>query len=155
MAAMKMPLKTANRPKSRSTKRRPSQADYEALAQFRYLIRCFLEFSQQAARGVDLTPQQHQALLAIKGYPGGGPITVGDLAERLRLRHHTTVELVDRLSEAGLVRRVVDPDDQRRVLLELTDLAIEDLAELSVAHLDELSRIEPLFSEVLSRRRSE
>ena len=155
MAAMKMPLKTANRPKSRSTKRRPSQADYEALAQFRYLIRCFLDFSQQAARGVDLTPQQHQALLAIKGYPGGGPITVGDLAERLRLRHHTTVELVDRLSEAGLVRRVVDPDDQRRVLLELTDLAIEDLAELSVAHLDELSRIEPLFSEVLSRRRSE
>jgi DNA-binding MarR family transcriptional regulator len=148
MAAMKKPPKVA----VQARKRIPSQADYEALSQFRYLIRCFLEFSQNAAQAVGLTPRQHQALLAIKGYPGGGPITIGDLAERLRIRHHTTVELVDRLSEAGLVERVVDPDDQRRVLVGLTDLAADHLADLSAAHLDELSRIEPLLKQVLSRR---
>ncbi|WP_200941212.1 MarR family transcriptional regulator [Afipia sp. Root123D2] len=145
---MKKPAKKG----SAGRKRRPSQADYEALSQFRYLIRCFLEFSQNAARAHGLTPRQHQALLAIRGYPDGKPVAIGDLAERLRIRHHTTVELVDRLSEAGLVERVIDPDDQRRVLLGLTNLADRHLAGLSAAHLDELSRIEPLLRQVLSRR---
>jgi DNA-binding MarR family transcriptional regulator len=148
MAAMKKPAKTA----PGAGKRRPTQADYEALSQFRYLIRCFLEFSQNAARTAGLTPRHHQALLAIRGYPDGKSVTIGDLAERLRIRHHTAVELVDRLSEAGLVKRVADPDDQRRVLLGLTDLATRHLAQLSAAHLDELSRIEPLLKQVLSRR---
>ncbi|WP_407168085.1 MarR family winged helix-turn-helix transcriptional regulator [Bradyrhizobium sp. ORS 111] len=148
MAASKNPPKSA----VRTRKRVPSQADYEALSQFRYLIRCFLEFSQEAAKAEGLTPRQHQALLAIRGYPGGGPVAIGDLAERLRLRHHTTVELVDRLSEAGLVERVLDPADQRRVLLKLTGLAAGHLAKLSAAHLDELSRIEPLLKQVLSRQ---
>lgn len=148
MAALNGPPKSP----ARARKRVPSQADYEALAQFRYLIRCFLEFSQDAAKTVGLTPRQHQALLAIKGYPGGHPVAIGDLAERLRLRHHTTVELVDRLSEAGLVERMLDPANQRRVLLRLTDLAADHLAELSAVHLDELSRIEPLLKQVLSRR---
>jgi DNA-binding MarR family transcriptional regulator len=148
MAAMKKPAKKG----SAGRKRRPSQADYEALSQFRYLIRCFLEFSQNAARADGLTPRQHQALLAIRGYPDGKPVAIGDLAERLRIRHHTTVELVDRLSEAGLVERVIDPDDQRRVLLGLTNLADRHLVGLSAAHLDELSRIKPLLRQVLSRR---
>ena len=148
MATMKKTPKVA----VQARKRNPSQADYEALSQFRYLIRCFLEFSQDAAKAVGLTPRQHQALLAIKGYPGGGPVTVGNLAERFGIRHHTTVELVDRLSEAGLVERVVDPDDQRRALLALTGLAADHLADLSASHLDELSRIEPLLKQVLSRR---
>lgn len=91
-------------------------------------------------------------MLAIKGYPGGRPVTIGDLAERLRLRHHTTVELVDRLSEAGLVERVLDPSDQRRVLLKLTGLAADHLAELSAVHPDKLSRIELLLKRALSRR---
>ncbi|WP_076864572.1 MarR family winged helix-turn-helix transcriptional regulator [Bradyrhizobium mercantei] len=156
MAAMKRPSKSPAKPpakaRNKARKRVPSQADYEALSQFRYLIRRFLEFSQDAAKAEGLTPRQHQALLAIRGYPGGGPVAVGDLAERLRLRHHTTVELVDRLSEAGLVERVLDPVDQRRVLLKLTRLAADRLAELSAVHLDELSRIEPLLKQVLSRR---
>jgi DNA-binding MarR family transcriptional regulator len=153
MAAMKKAaMKKLPKVAVRVRKRVPSQADYEALSQFRYLIRCFLEFSQNAAQAAGLTPRQHQALLAIKGYPGGGPITIGDLAERLRIRHHTTVELVDRLSEAGLVERRLDPDDHRRVLLRLTDLAADHLADLSAAHLDELSRMEPLLKHVLSRR---
>lgn len=130
----------------------PSQADYEALSEFRYLIRCFLEFSQDAARAVDLAPRQHQALLAIKGFAQGSAVTIGDLAERLRIRHHTAVELVDRLVESGLALRTHAADDQRRVVLTLTDAADRRLAELSSAHLDELSRIEPLLRNVLSRR---
>lgn len=129
-----------------------TQADYHALSQFRYLIRCFLEFSQNAAKAVGLQPRHHQALLAIKGFPSDGPVTVGDLAERLRIRHHSAVELVDRLSEAGLVDRRQGADDQRKVMLILTGRAEALLAELSAAHLDELSRVEPMLTKVLSRR---
>ena len=136
----------------RSRKRLPTQADYEALSEFRYQIRCFLEFSQNAAKAVGLAPRQHQALLAIRGYPGGAPIAIGDLAERLRIKHHTAVELIDRLAAANLVKRVVDPADQRRVLLELTQQAENDLYELSTAHLGELSRIEPLLTQIFSRK---
>jgi DNA-binding MarR family transcriptional regulator len=124
-------------------------ADYQRLSEFRYLIRRFLEFSQVQAEGAGLTPRQHQALLTIKGSPGGGPVTVGDLAERLRIRHHSAVELVNRLSEAGLVQRDQDHKDQRRVLLRLTGRADDCLAELSAAHLDELSRIEPMLRRLL------
>jgi DNA-binding MarR family transcriptional regulator len=131
--------------------RRPSQADYEALAEFRYQIRQFLEFSEGAARAVGLTPRQHQALLAIKGFPSGAAAAVGDLAQRLGIRHHSAVELVDRLAEAGLVTRKVDIDDQRRVLLSLTERAETRLAELSIAHLDELARIEPVLHKAVSR----
>jgi DNA-binding MarR family transcriptional regulator len=128
-----------------------TRADYQALSEFRYLLRRFLEFSQTAARGVGLTPRQHQALLAIKGFPDDRRVTVGDLAERLRIRHHSTVELVDRLCDAGLVIREHDEKDQRRVVLTLTAQADEHLAELSAAHLDELSRIEPMLSRIFSR----
>ncbi|RUX51918.1 MarR family transcriptional regulator [Mesorhizobium sp. M4A.F.Ca.ET.050.02.1.1] len=129
-----------------------SQADYQRLSQFRYLIRRFLEFSQIQANEAGLTPRQHQALLAIKGFPGGAPVAVGDLAERLCIRHHSAVELVNRLAEAGLVIRDPDKNDHRRVLLQLTPLADDRLAELSVAHLDELSRIEPMLRRLLSRQ---
>ena len=132
-------------------RREISLADYQRLSEFRYLLRRFLEFSQVRANDAGLTPRQHQALLAIKGYPGGGPVTVGDLAERLRIRHHSTVELVNRLAEAGLVVRDQDKADNRRVLLQLTPLADDRLAALSVAHLDELSRIEPMLRRLLSR----
>ncbi|TPN81570.1 MarR family transcriptional regulator [Mesorhizobium sp. CU2] len=128
-----------------------SQADYQRLSEFRYLIRRFLEFSQIQANDAGLTPRQHQALLAIKGYPGGGPVAVGDLAERLRIRHHSAVELVNRLAEAGLVVRDQDKADNRRVLLQLTPLADDRLADLSATHLDELSRIEPMLRRLLSR----
>ncbi|UDL90489.1 MarR family transcriptional regulator [Mesorhizobium sp. PAMC28654] len=128
------------------------QADYQRLSEFRYLIRCFLEFSQIQAHDAGLPPRQHQALLAIKGFPGGGPVTIGDLAERLRIRHHSAVELVNRLCEAGLVARDQDKDDHRRVLLRLTERADDHLADLSAAHLDELSRIEPMLKRLLIRR---
>ena len=135
----------------RKTRPAISQADYQRLSEFRYLIRRFLEFSQLQAEDAGLTTRQHQALLAIKGFPGGGPVTIGDLAERLRIRHHSAVELVNRLCEAGLVTRDQDKDDQRRVLLRLTERADDCLAELSAAHLDELSRIEPMLKRLLVR----
>ena len=131
-----------------------TDADYQALSEFRYLIRRFLEFSQNAAKSRGLQPRHHQALLAIKGFPNGGPVTVGDLAERLRIRHHSAVELIDRLEEAGLVVRQPDSKDHRRVILDLTEQANAHLAELSATHLDELSRIEPMLSKVLSRRKA-
>ncbi len=122
---------------------RPDAADYRALAEFRYTLRRFLEFSEDAAREVGLTPRQHQALLAIKGFRDPGPMTVRDLAEQLRVRHNSAVELVDRLADAGLVSRQPDREDQRRAVLVLTGRAEKRLAELSTAHLEEIARIEP------------
>lgn len=135
---------------------RPTQADYEALAEFRYLIRCFLDFSQNQARNAGLTPRQHQALLQLKGLPAGSLPTIGALAERLRIRHHSAAELTDRLAEAGLVVRRHDPTDQRRVLLELTGLAERHLADLSAVHLDELHKMSDVFDTIieLARRRA-
>ena len=143
-------VEKASGPAPRQRGSRPSQTDYETLSQFRYLIRRFLEFSQDAAHDVGLTPRQHQALLAIKGFRGEGPATVGDLAERLRIRHHSAAELVDRLAEADLVQRAHGAGDQRRVLLHLTPRAEQDLADLSAAHLGELEKMEPILKEMLS-----
>jgi len=129
----------------------PSMEDYRALALFRYTLRKFLEFSAEAAREVGLTPQQHQALLSIKGYPERETVTVGELAERMLLKHHSTVELVDRLVELGLVKRATDPEDRRRVLLSLTPKSRKLLVSLSAAHLEELRRFRPVFAALLDR----
>lgn len=123
--------------------------DYRALSEFRYLIRRFLEFSQNAARRAGLTPRQHQALLAIKGFPRDDRPTVGDLAERLRLRHHSAVELVDRLVAAGLIERLHDARDRRRVLLVLTEVAETRLADLSASHLEELHSMRKALMQLL------
>src|SRR5579864_9673343 len=79
---------------------------YAALAQFRLQVRTFLAFSETAAQRAGLTPQQHQALLAIKGFAGKDAASIGDVARFLLIRHHTAVELVDRISKLGLVKRV-------------------------------------------------
>jgi DNA-binding MarR family transcriptional regulator len=130
---------------------RPSQEDYEALSDFRYSIRCFLEFSENAAREAGLTPQQHQALLTVKGFPPQTAVTIGDLAERLRIRHNSAVELVDRLVDAEFIVRSPDALDSRRVLLSLSDAANGVLASLSAVHLDELSRLRPVLKGILRR----
>ena len=122
---------------------RLKKADYEALARFRYTMRHFLRFSEQAAKAVGLTPQQHQALLQIEGYPGRKRVTVGELAERLQLRHHSAVGLVDRLQSLGLVTREASTHDRRRVYVMLTQVGATMLARLSAAHRDELRRIGP------------
>lgn len=125
--------------------------DYRTLSNFRYLIRRFLEFSQTAAGRVGLTSRHHQALLAIKGFRRDDSPTIGDLAERLRIQHHSAVELVDRLAEAGLITRMHDPQDRRRVLLGLTLAAEELLASLSAIHLEELHALRPALLEILHR----
>lgn len=125
---------------------RVTQADYEALAEFRYRIRQFLEFSEAAADAAGLTSRQHQALLAIRGATIGQAVTIGYLAERLRIRHHSAGELADRLEAAGLVGRKADAADHRKVLLDLTAQADARLAELSAAHLDELARLGPVLA---------
>ncbi|MHB8411436.1 MAG: MarR family winged helix-turn-helix transcriptional regulator [Candidatus Acidiferrales bacterium] len=112
--------------------------DYQALAEFRYQIRRFINFSEQAARAADVEPQQHQALLAIKGLPGAQKATVGVLAERLQIQHHSAVELVDRMELHGLLKRVRSRGDRREVLLRVTRCGAELLEQLSVPHRTEL-----------------
>lgn len=128
-----------------------AKAEYEALAAFRYTLRRFLDFSQAAAETAGLTAQQHQALLAIKGYPGRDVISVGELAERLVIRHNSGVELIDRLAGQGLVERRHDEADRRLVLLALTPKAEGLLAELSATHRDELRRLRPTLAGLLDQ----
>lgn len=139
----------------RSNRQRPSpklkNSDYETLAQFRYLMRKFASFSEEAAREAGLTTQQHQSLLAIRGFPGRERITVGELAERLNVRHHSAVGLVDRLAGRSLVYRRRDPTDGRRVLLELGPKGRMLLAGLSQAHRDELRRLAPTLKRLLAQ----
>ena len=128
-----------------------SVADYQLLAEFRHVLARFLAFSATAATAAGLAPRQHQALLAIKGAPDGMPMTVGDLAERLVIRHHSAVELVDRMVSSGYLRRRTDPGDRRRAILVLTASAERVLAELSAAHRAELRRIAPLLSTLVTQ----
>jgi DNA-binding MarR family transcriptional regulator len=125
------------------------KADYERLSAFRYELGRFLAFSQAAAEAAGLTPQQHQALLAIKGYPGRDEVTIGELAERLGLKHHSAVGLVDRLAARGLVCRHAGSADRRAVLVALTDEAEALLAGLSRTHRRELARLSPVLTHLL------
>jgi len=126
-----------------------SDREYQALARFRHALRVFLRFSEQAARAASVTPSQHQLLLAVRGHAGERPPVVGELAEALQLRHHSVVELVDRAEAAQLVRRRLDPDDNRRQQVLLTDAGGEVLEQLSTVHRDELRRFRAEMIDVL------
>jgi DNA-binding MarR family transcriptional regulator len=108
--------------------------DYRALAEFRYQIRTFLNLSEQASRSAGLEPQHHQLLLALKGMTPGAEPTVGYLAERLHLQHHSLVELIDRLESRRLVRRVRSRSDRRVVNIHMTNRGEKVLRDLSVHH---------------------
>jgi len=127
------------------------ETDYQALAEFRYQIRCFLRFSEQAARALGLEPQQHQVLLAIKGLSPERAATIGVIAERMQLAHHSIVEMVDRLEDGGLVCRHRNETDRRQVTVELTAAGQDILAKLSLPHLKEMGTIGPALVEVLNR----
>jgi DNA-binding MarR family transcriptional regulator len=118
-----------------------TKQDFEALARFRYAVRSYLRFSEETVREHGLTPQHYQLLLAIKGVPGREWATVGELAEQLQLRHHSTVELVDRAQGNGLVQRAADPDDGRAVRVVLTDRGQRMLSVLSPRHRDQMRRM--------------
>lgn len=115
-----------------------STSDYQALGQFRYQIRRFLHFSEEAARVEDLEPQQHQMILAIRAWEEPDAPTIGALAAHLLLKHHSAVGLIDRLAERGLVERVRDESDRRQVKVHLTGEGIEKLRRLSSVHREEL-----------------
>jgi len=126
-----------------------SQADYEQLAAVRLAIRRFVSMTESNARGVGLTPQQHQALLSIKaGYPGRKAITIGELAQHLLIKHHSAVELTERLVRGGLVAREPSPADRRRIYLSITAKGEALLEQLSEASLGELRASSGLIAAV-------
>jgi DNA-binding MarR family transcriptional regulator len=121
----------------------PQVIDYRALADFRFEIRRFLNFSERLVRAAGLEPQQHQALLAIKGLPAHRAATIGVLAERLLIQHHSAVELVNRLEAKGLLRRARGVADRREVVLTLSRRGEALLKRLTQPHHAELRSARP------------
>jgi len=136
---------------ARSSKLDP--AHYELLAEWRYALRQFLCFSERAARAAGITPQQHQAMLAVKGFPARDGLTIGALAERLQIRPHSAVGLADRLVREKFARRVPGRKDRRQVHLTLTARGEAVLEKLSAAHREQLRRLGPQMNRLLEALR--
>jgi DNA-binding MarR family transcriptional regulator len=128
-----------------------TKTEYEVLAEFRYTLRWFMSFSERAAKEVGITPQQHQALLAIKGFPGREQITISELSERLQIKHHSAVGLINRLEAEKLITRSPDQKDRRKVFISLTRRGIAILGRLSQIHREELQRLTPQLRLFLKR----
>jgi DNA-binding MarR family transcriptional regulator len=125
--------------------------DYQALAEFRHQIRKYLRFGEEASRAAGMEPQQQQLLLALKGLPANSPATIGGIAERLQIRHHSAVELADRLEKGKYVRRLAADEDRRQVLLELTAKGEQTIEGLSRSYADELQTLAPALAGSLRR----
>jgi DNA-binding MarR family transcriptional regulator len=118
---------------AKMSERRMSKAEFEALAQFRYQLRRFLRFSEEATRRKGVTPLQYQLMLQIKGFLGREWATIVELAERLQAKHHGVVALISRCEKAGLVVRNISRSDMRLVEVRLTgkgERCLEQLARL-------------------------
>ena len=120
-----------------------TDAEYEALAEFRYALRRFQHFSEETAKSLGLTAQQHQALLVIKGFGRNAPVTIKILAERLLIQHNSAVGLVDRLEAMRLIERKTNSEDRRRITLTITSSGEALLEKLTRAHKKELRQIAP------------
>jgi DNA-binding MarR family transcriptional regulator len=123
--------------------------DYRLLADFRYLLRQFFVFSERETKAAGLTVQQHRALLAIKAFDGNP--SIGDLADRLVIRHNSAVGLVDRLVQAGLITRNADRADRRRMTLAVTARGENKLLAISGTNRQELRRLAPLLATLVAR----
>ena len=132
-------------------KRSVTQADYQSLADLRYQIRRFVHFSEQAAHEAGIEPRQHQLMLALKGLPARTRPRIRELADRLLIQHHSTVELVNRLAAGGYVRRHRMKEDRREVSLALTKKGEKILRELSLHHQEELRLRSPALIAALLR----
>ncbi len=132
----------------RSSLPQPTPEDFEHLLAFRVSLRRFQHWSEDQARAAGLTHDQHQLLVAVKGHPGDLPPAVGELADYLLLRHHSTVELLDRAEAAGLVRRGPDADDARVVRVMLTAKGDRLVTELTRSHLIELYKLAAVLDEL-------
>lgn len=128
-----------------------TKKEYETLAAFRYELRKFFNFSEKAAENHGLAAQQYLALLSIEGFPGRNHTTVGELAERLQIAHHSAVGLVNRLEKKGLVKRAPADDDRRKVFVKLTKRGLVKLDKLAAAHHAELQTVGPLLVGFLKR----
>ena len=145
------PLRAASGKRSKANAL--NTVDYEALAHFRYRLRLFLAFSDMRAKNAGVTSQQYQALLAIKGFSSQKPMFVGELSRLLLIKHHTTVELVDRMVKLGLLNRMVDTQDKRRVLVTLTKRGhslLHKVAAIHYAHLGSSTRMLRKVSQLLA-----
>jgi DNA-binding MarR family transcriptional regulator len=128
--------------------------DYESLAAFRYAMRKFLSFSKRVlASEARLTTGQYEALLAVKAFAGSNGLTITDLSERLQVKHHSAVSLVDRLEMLRFVRREHAADDRRRVLVRLTAAGSRVLAKVAVLHRREMRIRSPEMINALLRLR--
>jgi DNA-binding MarR family transcriptional regulator len=123
---------------------------YRALFDFRYSVRRFQQFSENAARSAGLEPRQHQMLLAIRA-ADRETLTVGDIAERLIIRHHSAAELIRRTEERGLVTRTRGAQDRRQVFIQLTPLGVQSLSGLAASHHRELQSAAPDLIRSLQR----
>jgi DNA-binding MarR family transcriptional regulator len=119
------------------------QPNYSLMAEFRYQIRRFLRFSEDTARAGGLEPQQYQLMLTIKGLPAEMRPRIGEVAERLQIQHHSTVELVDRLARRGFIKRRRSESDRREVMLELTPRGERVLQEMALRHWAEYREMAP------------
>ena len=124
-------------------------AEYQALAQFRFLIRRYLNNSEKAARSVGLEPQQYMGLLALRGLPENQEPTIRALAERLQIQHHSAVELVDRMEKRGLFQRERSTRDRRQVLVRVTPRGEKLLSRLVRHRIAELRVAAPELARAL------
>lgn len=122
-----------------------SKEDFEQLSEFRYRMRQFERFSEQAVQGERITPLQYLLLLHIKGFPGREWATVGELAERLQAHHHGVVALVSRCEALDLVRRQPSKIDRRQVEVHLLKTGEQVLARLAELHRAELRSLAGTF----------
>ena len=132
-------------------KKPDSQLLLRTLAEFRYELRKFIHFSEQAAVDAGLQPQQHQLLLQVVGAPEGQALTIAFAAERLCLQHHSVVELVNRSEREGLLVRTADTVDRRRAILEVTRKGELVLDRLAGDHTRELKEMAPRLATALKR----
>lgn len=131
-----------------------SEQDFTNLLEFRTRLRRFERWSEQQARSVGLTPTQHQLLLAVRGHDDRRGPTIRELADYLLLRHHSVVELVNRVEGGGLVYRRGDPDDARVVRVRLTESGEDRLAQLATMHVAELRQLAPVLDHLVEETRS-
>ncbi|HEV3310845.1 MAG TPA: MarR family transcriptional regulator [Chloroflexota bacterium] len=123
-----------------------SQSDYRDQADFRYAVRRFVRFSELQARQEGITPQQHLLLLMVRGHESYPRVSIGDIAERLQVRHHSASLLVERMVQRGLVSREIDAADRRRALVALTPTGQDVLDRITIANRRELGELdEQLF----------
>ncbi|HTJ96146.1 MAG TPA: MarR family transcriptional regulator [Rhodocyclaceae bacterium] len=125
-----------------------NKRQYEALSEFRYQLRRFLHFSETAAKSEGLTPLQYLVLLHVHGFPGRQWATVGELAERLQMKHHGVVALLTRCEESGLIRRQQSSVDRRQVEVHLTASGGQYLQRLAARHEAELHSLQDTFQVV-------